>query len=262
MKLGISTACLYPMPAEEAAVFLAGQQTPCLEIFLNAYGETDPSFLKALKGQLDGLGTEVVSVHPFTSILEPMLFFSKYERRLQEGFDLYRRFFAAAALLGAKILVFHGDKLGNWPPEEEAFDRFGELAMIGREYGVTLTQENVVRCRSKDIGFLTRMKAHLGDLAAFTLDAKQARRAGYSPDDYLKSLGSAVRHIHLSDADETHDCLPVGRGTEDLAALFKQLKEMNYQGSVVMELYRENYGEPAELLAGLTAMQQLAAAVS
>lgn len=258
MKLGISTACLYPMLAEEAAVFLAERQVPYLEFFANAYSEIGPAYLEKLRRQLDVLGTRVVSLHPFTSGLEPMLFFSRYERRLQEGFGLYRRFFEAAAILGAEVLVFHGDNPGDWPSEEEAFDRFGKLALIGREYGVTLAQENVVRCRSKDIGFLTRMKAHLGELAAFTLDVKQAKRAGHSFWDYLEPLGESVRHIHLSDADAGSDCLPVGKGTEDLAALFAWLKKTDYKGGVVMELYRESYGSTDELAAGLSVMRQLA----
>ena len=43
MKLGISTACLYPMLAEEAAVFLAERQVPYLEFFANAYSEIGPA---------------------------------------------------------------------------------------------------------------------------------------------------------------------------------------------------------------------------
>lgn len=257
MKLGISTSCLYPMATEDAALWLARQGTPYLEVFLNAFGEMELQFVRDLKGKLDERGTQVLSVHPFISGMEPMLLFSDYSRRYEEGLELYRRFFEAAAMLGAGILVFHGDRLDGALPEQEVFSRFGELALLGRRFGVTLTHENVVLRRGRDPEFLMRMKQALGDLAAFTLDLKQARRAGYRAEDFLSPLGSAIRHIHLSDGDGERDCLPVGQGTEDIARLLAQLLEAGYQGGVMLELYRENFDAPEQLIESLQLTKRL-----
>lgn len=257
MKLGISTSCLYPMATEEAALWLADRHTPYLEVFLNSFQEAEPAFVRDLRKKLAERGTRALSVHPFSSVLEPLFLFSDYGRRYQEGLELYRHFFEAAAMLGAEVLVLHGDSLGSRFPEEEVFSRFGELALLGRQFGIILAQENTVRSRSRDPGFLVRMKGALGELAAFTLDVKQARRAGYAPGDFLDPLGNAVRHIHLSDADGERDCLPVGQGSEDIGGLMARLQEMGYEGGVMLELYRENFGAPQELIESLRRTEQL-----
>jgi len=257
MRFGISTSCFYPLPVEEAVRWLTEHRVPHIEIFFNSLYETEPPLLDEIKGMLRESGTRVQSVHPYNSALEPLLFFSEYERRVDEGIELYSRYFQAAAELGAEVFVLHGDRPGGFLPEEETFDRFARIAERGRTFGITVTQENVVRNRSREPGYLVRMKEYLGELAAFTLDLKQAVRAGYQPEDFLIPLGRSVRHIHLSDRDEHCDCLPVGRGNADIAGFLGKLRALDYDSGVIMELYRENYGAYEELTDSLAALAGL-----
>ena len=87
MKAGISTSCFYPTHTEDAVRWLTERQVPQIEIFFNSMAETEPAFLRSLRQQLWLAGCRVVSVHPFLSGLEPMLFFSGYDRRQAEGND-------------------------------------------------------------------------------------------------------------------------------------------------------------------------------
>lgn len=258
MRCGISTSCFYPAPTEEAVRWLADRGTPWLEIFFNAFSETEPAALREMKSALAAGGSRALSVHPFTCPMEPLLFFSEYQRRTEEGLELYKRYFEAAAELDAEILVLHGDRLGGRLSEEENFARFAALAEVGRRFGVTVALENTVRNRSREPDFLLRMRKALGEQAAFVLDVKQARRSGHGFGEYLDAMGDRLCHLHLSDAGESGDCLPVGRGSEDLAGLFSALEMRGYQGGAILELYRENYREPEELLSSLAAMEGLA----
>ena len=257
MRFGISTSCFYPLPVEEAVRWLAERHVPHIEIFFNSFYETEKPLLNEMKAMLADSGTKVQSVHPFTSAMEPLLFFSEYERRVDEGIELYSRYFEAAAELGAEVLVLHGDRPGGFLTEEQTFERFARIVDRGYDFGVTVTQENVIRNRGRDLGYLVRMKEYLGSSAAFTLDLKQALRSGYDPTELLKALGRSVRHVHISDSNDLSDCLPVGKGSADIAGFLGKLRELDYDGGVIIELYRENYGRYEELTDSLSVLSGL-----
>ena len=48
MKLGISTACYYPLETEKALVAVGESEAGTAEIFFNAASEHEPSFIKEL----------------------------------------------------------------------------------------------------------------------------------------------------------------------------------------------------------------------
>lgn len=260
MKFGISTSCFYPACTEDAAGQLAEAGIPAIEVFLNAPSEMEEGYLEDLKRKLDAHGTEVLSVHPFSCGLEPLLFFSEYQRRYDDGVALYRRYFETAQRLGAKYFVLHGDRREGNGSDELYFERFAGLDAAAREYGVRVAQENVARCKSGSLDFLRRMKDAIPD-AAFVLDLKQARRAGEDWREILAALGSSIRHVHLSGCSDTEDCLPLTRGNFDCAELLRLLKEQQFDGGVLLELYRENFGEPEELYQSWEKMEKLYSAL-
>lgn len=51
-----------------------------------------------------------VSVHPFTCEIEQLMFFSEYERRINDILEYYKLYFQFMNIVGAKIFVFHGGK--------------------------------------------------------------------------------------------------------------------------------------------------------
>lgn len=246
MLAGVSTACFYPERTERAFACLSGFGAEAAEIFFNAPSELKDDFTKQLAKVAADNGTQILSVHPFTSGLEPLLFFTEYRRRTLDGLELYKHYFHAANMLGAKILVLHGDRKEAIKPYSRYFDMFGELAQTGRSMGITVAQENVPRCISHCPEFFKAMAAYLPD-ARFILDTKQCIRAGYSIEQMIKAMGNRLIHVHVSDHDAKNDCLPVGRGIMDLKALVARLKGSGFDGGVILEVYRDNYGDYKEL---------------
>ena len=110
MRIGMSTACFYPQPLEEALPIIAGLGVRAIEIFFNTESEFQPRFYESLGAQVRSLGLDVVSVHPYTSPMEGMLLFSDYARRTKDGMMQYQRYFECAAALGARFLTFHGER--------------------------------------------------------------------------------------------------------------------------------------------------------
>ena len=250
IRIGASTANLYPLETERALDRLLELGFRELEVFLNTESEAEETFVCRLRERADEAGAVIRSVHPYLSGSEPYLLFSAYRRRYEDGLKLYRRLFRAAQLLGASYVVMHGDKREGVLPVEESIACFEGVYDLGRTYGVTLLQENVVRFRAGDPAYIAAMRRQLGNKARFVFDIKQCLRSGHAPDEMLDAMGDALAHVHISDHDATHDCLMPGTGKVDYGAFFARLLRRGFCGSVMIELYRTNYEAETELVSG------------
>lgn len=257
MQIGISTASFYPLYTERGLAKLASWGVPAAEVFINCAAELEEDYLKEQRRAADDAGMRILSVHPYTSGQEPLLFFSAYKRRLAEGMELYRRYCHAANLLGAEVVVFHGDRDGSALSEGERFHRMGELIRMGRGMGVDICQENVVRCVSRQPAFFVRLAEAVPE-ARFVYDIKQARMAGEDVYDFAETLGGRIAHLHLSDHDATRPCLPPGEGEMDYPRLFRILERSGFDGGGVVELYRDNFAGEDELRGAWAHLRSLA----
>lgn len=250
MKAGISTACLYPIETEQALEKLLDLDFKLFEVFFNTYSEMKPQFLSKIRQMLNSSGASVKSVHPFTSGFETMMIFSDYERRFLDALEFYQKYFEAANELGAEILVLHGqrDYGKSRIPEELYFQRYARLYALGKEYGVTVAQENVNAFRSESPEFIRKMRRVLGDECSFVLDVKQAVRAGFDPYEMCAAMGERLVHVHINDNSKKTDCLLPGKGTMDYSRLLDLLEKIGYSGDLIIEVYCDSYGPLEELL--------------
>lgn len=249
MNIGASTSCFYPLETEKALGRIIDLGFKKTEIFFNSVSELQAPFVREMKRQADAAGVRVLSVHPFSSNLENNCIFGEYQRRYDDFIDLYRQHCHAAALLGAEVVVIHGAyaKQKRDIPEEHYFDRFASLIEIGRQEGVMVCQENVVRFRSQSVDFLKRMKNYLGDDFHMVFDIKQSIRSGYNPFEFLDEMKNDIVHVHLSDNTPDTDCMPPGRGNFDFKRLFNTLDGVGYNGDYVIEIYSRGYDVEKEL---------------
>ena len=253
MRFGVSSACLYPSVTEAAVESLAKAGIKTIEVFYNSFREIEEDFNISLKRLLDAYGMQVVSVHPFSSGWEPFMFFTGYERRFEDIMEFYKRYYACMNILEATILVFHGDRKESVYPLDKSFERVYKLTEEAARWGVIVAQENVTRCRSRDPHYLLEMKRAVPN-ARFVLDIKQAVRSGQDPFDLARLLGNSLVHVHASDHNKEKDCLPIGKGAFDFRNFFQLLKSLDYQGDVILELYRENFGDINELISSVKNM--------
>ena len=262
MKIGVSTASLYPLHIEDAFEKLAEMGVRTAELFANSTCEAREPYLSKIRGIRDKNDMTVTSFHPFSSPMESVFLFSTYDRRIEEMMTLYREFFGSMNKLGAKIFVLHGAIQSSKCTAEHYIKQFRLLSEAGREFGVTVAQENVSYCLSGDLEFLKMMKRELGDCAKFVLDLKQARRSNADPFDYIDALGTGIVHCHLSDADADKDCLPIGKGEFDFTRFAEKMFSVGYDGAFVVELYRDNYGEFTELRESVDVLSEIVDKIS
>lgn len=258
MTAGVSTACFYPMNTEDALAILAGKGVRAAEVFINSDSELEREYLLRLRKIADAAGMRLLSVHPFTSGMEPMLFFSDYERRFEDGREYYRKYYQAANLLGAEIVVFHGN-IAQWRMETKDYcHRFAALMADAKLEGVMLCHENVSRCSGRSPGFYKEMSRVLPE-ARYVLDVKQVIRAGEDVFDFVEAMGSHIAHVHISDHTAEEDCLSIGKGVFHIEEFLSSLAVKGYSGGVIVELYRENFLDIVDLYEGY---QQLSRKIS
>lgn len=257
MRLGISTACFYPQPLEDAIFQIAQLELNAIEIFFNTESEFQPPYLYKLKRQIDSLGLQVVSVHPFTSLMEGMLLFSDYARRTKDGIDQYRRYFDSAQYLGAKYFTFHGERNISMDTESKPdlikrkIEHYHQLCQTAHEANIVIAQENVAWCKSQSPSYLSLLYENVPELC-YTLDIKQANRAHHHWEDYLKIVGPRLVNVHINDFDHAHSCLLPGEGTLNYSELFSTLAEAGYDKDILIEVYASNYTSTHQVIRSIS----------
>lgn len=247
MNIGVSTASYYPLETEIAFEEIGKAGIKHSEIFFNAASELKPAFTDMLLNIKQKYEITVAAVHPTMSLAESFMIFSAYERRFYEALEQYSRYSERAATLGAKYIIMHGGKPNGILSDGEYCERYMRLKEATLKNGVTVLQENVVYHRSGDIEFLRSMKDILGDDAEFCLDIKQAVRCGCEPTELLNEFHQNIKHLHISDHTVASDCMLPLTGGFDFKGFFKQLSSLGYNGSCMIEVYRDAYKDYGEI---------------
>lgn len=261
MEIGISTACFYPQDTLAALMTLCEAQVPVAEVFINTFSELEPPYTGRLQAQIERGPTRVCSLHPFSSGMETFFFASMYEGRMGDGLALYRKYFALCKACGIPRLVFHGDYKQTPFPFRKHCACFAQLRDVGREYGVELCQENVVRCKCGTPDYILQMRELLNDDVSFVLDLKQMRRAGVQQEEMLRAMEGHISHVHISDFTATHDCAVPFAGDYDYVSLLRALKAQGYTGDLVIELYRGDFTDLEQLCGASARLRDLAKTV-
>ena len=248
MITGMSSSCYYPSETEKSLIKCGESGFTNVEIFVNTYSELVEPMCKEFKSIKEHYGLNIRSIHPFTSFAESTVIFGTYPRRVDDGMEFYKKYFEFAATLEAKFLILHGAKIGPYADNEEYFERYARLYRLGKEFGITVSQENVVHFRSQSPNFIKRMSDYLGEEFSMTFDLKQCRRAGENPFDFIEAVGEKIDHIHLSDYNENSDCLPPFEGYTNFEEIVSALNKKGYNGNYIIELYRKNFENTQQIV--------------
>lgn len=247
MKIGVSTACLYPNETETALRYLCEAGLDIFEIFFNADCELRGSIYEEIRRIIRDNSLGVISVHPYTSAVETMSLFGDYPRRLHEMMDIYKRYFDIMNELGAGVFILHGALKSAVCTDDLYFERYSLLYDEGKKFGITVAQENVSYCKGGSLEFLKKMKNVLGENCSFVLDVKQALRSNTDPFEIISTLGNSLVHFHLSDNTPQNDCVAVGKGSFDFPRFADTVKKLNSKGNIILELYRSGFENLSEL---------------
>jgi len=238
MQLGLSTAAFYGRwETEEAAKRIALMGMDCAEVFLQTMSEYEPAFAALVREKLGDV--PCVSMHPSGIQFENQMF-GRSLRQRKDAFDLFRRALDAAQLLGARYYVYHGRSTALLTPLpfhlQANIDMLGRMAEEAAQRGIRIAWENVSWCQLTTCERIAQVRAALPDVC-FTLDIKQAMRAGEDPVEMARTMGDALVHVHVCDWEASGKlCLP-GNGCFDFKKLVSVLGETGYTGAIILEPY-------------------------
>ena len=247
MLQAVSSACLFPMLTEDAFQSLCETGIRNIELFLNAPSEATPAFAKKIRSIQQQYNIHIPAVHPWTAASEYYMLFAKYQRRYEDFFEQAKEIFSLMNEVGADIYILHGALLGKIPDVSFYCERYHQLVELGKQFGVTVTHENVYKYVGSELSFLQELCRQLGDDAKLTFDTKQATRSEVNIDEALQTIGTHIAHVHLSDNGSVGDCLRIGQGSFDIPAFLTKLHGIGYHGALTLELYRDAFSIPAEL---------------
>jgi sugar phosphate isomerase/epimerase len=252
-RIGISSACFYPMLTEDAFDVICGKLNyKVCELFLNSQSETKIKFLRDIKSKADDNGIKIIAVHPYFSGYEPFMFFTEYKRRMLDSIKLYGMFFEAAQFLQADYVILHG--LGGRELKtsvEEYAETFLLIAGEAKKYGVELLHENIGTIND----YIKDMIKISPDIR-FVLDFKHAVTRGFDIPDLIGAMGKNIAHIHFNDmyldgrnetVSKTEMCRLPFFGNLNYSEIFKKLSGINYIGNFITEVYRYNYADESEI---------------
>ncbi len=251
MRTGISTASLFMRKYnEEALPFLNEQGIYTAEVFLTSfseYGEPFASLLKERQGNV-----KVNSVHILNTEFEPQLF-SAHPRVQKDAYEWLEKVLTSANVLGSPYYTFHGTarvKRATRSGENDNFpmmiEGFRKLINTCEKRSVTLCLENVEWSTYNRVGVFEKLAKELPSLRG-VLDIKQARISQYPYEEYLQEMGERLAYVHISDVDTMGKmCLP-GKGSFDFDSLVKRLKDIHFDGALLIEAYQKDYEDEKEL---------------
>ncbi len=258
MQTGISTASLFGRKHTEDALEYLSNKVETAEVFLESYCEYNKEFGALLQSRQGKLA--VHSVHTLTTQFEPQLY-SVNERGQQDAFKLLDDTMAAAQMIKAKFYTFHGVARFKRTPMVLNFDRIEAITRrimkVCEAHGVTLAYENVHWAYYNYIGFFSELRKRIPSLKG-TLDIKQARQSGIDYREYLAEMGASIVTAHLSDLKEDGKmCLP-GRGVTDFKELFTRLRDVGFDGALILEVYQNDFTTLEELIDSYEYVKDLA----
>ncbi len=221
MKIGVSSGCFYPQNTLQCLESVAQTGAKYTEIFFNTDSELEEEYLYKLKNIADENDIQVISVHPFTSAIETFMFFARSDYKLEDSVKYYEKYFKACNILGAKYVVIHGCyDSADYMDMDRYTAIMNKLSQKRQEYGVYISQENVVKFKC---GYLDNLKEFVSKAdknIMFTLDVKQAFRARQGLYQIMDLMGNRISHIHISDIKDNMDSLIPGQGEVDFKMLF------------------------------------------
>lgn len=248
MAIGVSSACFYPLETDKSLEEIGKLGIKTAEIFFNSHSELSKEYLKRLNDIKSFYSVKTPSVHPFTSGCESFFLFSRYKKRFYETAEYYKKYFNAANEIGAEMLVIHGARFPAEIEDEEYFERFQFLIEEGKEFNVDVVQENVYEACASNPKFLKEMKKYLGKDFKINFDIKQMKKCSFKISDFFPEFSESVVNFHVSDNNKTETCMLPGEGTFDFENLFSQMKKSGYNGNYIIELYRQNFKTPSDIL--------------
>ena len=240
MQVGISTATFYTkLYTEQTFPVIKKCGAEVCEVFMNTYSEYEPEFGDIFVRESDGL--KIYSVHALNTQFEPQLF-NRVDRTRYDAEVILKKVLANAQKMGAHYYTFHATtrlKVTSKINVDDFAYHITRIGDIAKQYDVQICLENVHWAAFKSPNFFRELKSKITNIGT-VLDIKQARQSGFDWREYIDVMGNTIRNIHISDVKNNQTAL-VGTGEFPFKELIARLRDVGYDGPLIIEQYPEDY---------------------
>lgn len=250
IKVGLSTASVYPLKTEAAFEYAARLGYDGVELMV--WAEAVSQDVNAVAKLSRKYGMPVLSVHAPCLLVSQRVWGANPIPKLE-------RSVRAAEKLGAQTVVVH-------PPfrwQRRYAEGFAEqVAALEDSSDVHVAVENMFTLRADRLfgagqTSVERMKRRGGrpgigvsafspsfdptdaNHAHYTLDLSHTATAGTDALDMMRRMGSGLTHLHLTDGTgaSVDEHLVPGKGTQPVAQVCQELAAGDFTGQVVLEVH-------------------------
>jgi sugar phosphate isomerase/epimerase len=247
--VALSTASVYPQSAAHGFELAASLGYDALEVMVTVDPITQE--IEAVRHLAAYHEVRVCAIHAPTLLFTQHVWGTEPWGKLQRSAEM-------AHAVGADVVVVHPPF--RWQREYAAGFAEG-IAELEDATGLAFAVENMYPWRAsrrKVQAYLPHWDLLGQGYTHTTLDVSHAATSHQSSLDLARALGPSLRHVHLSDgtgsAKDEH--LIPSRGTQPVAELLGYLRDISFEGHVVLEVNtrkcstrRERESELAEALA-------------
>jgi sugar phosphate isomerase/epimerase len=243
-RVGLSTSSVYPESTSSAFELARRLGYDGVEIMVGI----DPvaADIDAVEKLRDYHGVPVLAIHSPCLLITQRVWGTDPWAKLERSAE-------AAQRLNANVVVVH-------PPfrwQRDYARGFVEgVRRLAEDTGISFCVENMYPWRTPG----GELKAYVPgwdptdlDYADLTLDLSHASTAGQQSIDLVRSWGSRLRHVHLTDGTGSvkDEHLVPGRGDQHAGRVLQYLAERNFDGHVVLEVNSRKSGTRAQREADL-----------
>jgi sugar phosphate isomerase/epimerase len=243
-RVGLSTVSVYPESTSSAFELARRLGYDGVELMIGI----DPvaADIDAVEKLRDYHEVPVLAVHSPCLLITQRVWGTDPWAKLERSVEAARR-------LDADVVVVH-------PPfrwQRDYARRFVEgVRRLAESSGILLSVENMYPWRTPG----GELKAYVPgwdpsdlDYDDLTLDLSHASTANQQSIDLVRSWGSRLRHVHLTDGTGSvkDEHLVPGRGDQQAGRVLQHLAELNFSGHVVLEVNSRKSGTRAQREADL-----------
>ena len=262
MDIGVSTATFFLRRYNEDSIsIIKGLGGKTCEVFLECPSEYTEEYGKLLlekKGDL-----KVHSMHAVTMNYETELF-NTFDRAYNDALKSFAGVLNIGKMLGARFYTMHGrariKKGSTYDDYVKNGKRLDELCDFASNYDIQICLENVAWALCNRPEYYKEIIKFAPKIGA-TLDVKQARISGYDYREYLDAMNQRIKTVHLSDVDLDGKIRLPGKGVFDFEELFKRLRDVDFNGDMIIEVYKDDYGNESEITESLDYLNNIKAKI-
>ncbi|NWJ30240.1 sugar phosphate isomerase/epimerase [Marine Group I thaumarchaeote] len=174
------------------------------------------------------------------------LLFKISDEQQRENVTVLKKLIEHAHVLGIKILeipLVDSSSMKNEEEEKQLVTNLNKIIQYAEDLGIIIGLETDYSAQ-KIIKLLENFES---ENIALNYDTGNSASLGFNPKEELTTLGKYIKNIHIKDRKLHGNTVPFGEGDVDFDLFFSTLRDVNYNGDLILQGARIENEIPKEV---------------